>query len=221
MRARATSLVLFAAVVVGCGSSSSSSGADPDAAVSDSAGVSVDAADATSDVASHDAIDAHETIDPTVALAKYCTGTLKTEQMIRSTTGNEVWSAEAAPAPVGTTFLVTYEYGKWGGYVPHGAALPEKLDAGDGGLKKDVDFTSSCAIDGAVSHEVLLVTARIYEKPDLTGTPCVLDAGTEIHNWSFGSAGGSVSASCDEIKSTCGFASGSSRTFVPAPLIEG
>jgi hypothetical protein len=123
--------------------------------------------------------------------------------------GSGGWITDGSTAGAGTTFLVSPDFGKWEGYVFASDGSPRKVDADfKTGLVKDTDFTSDCAVDPSASsdkkHTVVLAKANIYANKDLTGTPCVIDAGTELTNYMFeGGFSGPASISSNEIKAKC------------------
>jgi hypothetical protein len=138
------------------------------------------------------------------AFSRYCTGTLKTEQRVLAASGGG-WADDGIAAPVGATFFVSARFGRWGGYVIRASGQPAELLA-DKGLTKEVDFTSDCANDPTLeSKMVMLADATLYPNTDLSGTPCTLTKGTELHDYDLHAAlGERTRLSSREIKETCG-----------------
>jgi hypothetical protein len=145
---------------------------------------------------------------PGVAFAAYCSGTLLTEQKILHPAGAGTWLGNGMKVPAATTFLISAEYGLWGGFVVDGTAAPVRLEADFAkGLVKGTDFTAGCATDSSPSSpkikRVLLARTTFYPKMDLTGAACALDPGTELTNLSFMSLGGAATVSADAIHAQC------------------
>lgn len=202
MLSRACALLLLAAplAVAACSSSDSSQGGGPDA----------------SKLAPY--------------TAKYCTGTLKTDQKLQTPmTWGGAWQGDGTlVAHAGAQFIVSAEFDQWLGYAMESDGTPVRI-SGDAtkGLTKDVDFTSDCATDAKRTdafsgHAVVLSPATLYANKELSGTPCTLDAGTELTNYSYAgslSPSDPISISANEIKAKCGLDQAYAKTLVYGQLI--
>jgi hypothetical protein len=165
------------------------------------------------------------------AFAKYCSGTLKTDQKLMHPMSGGGWQGDGTVhATAGTTFIVSPDFGHWGGYVLSSDGSVQKIDADfHTGLVKDTDFTSDCATDAALNAfsnpNVVLAKSTFYAAQDLSGAACTLEAGTTMTNFSYmsGGFGGSSSApatvSSAEIKAQCGFDTGYTRDLEYAALV--
>jgi hypothetical protein len=140
------------------------------------------------------------------AFSKYCTGTLKTEQKLEAASGGGGWVGNGTKAPAGTVFLLSADFGTFGGYVIGADGKPSKIDADfTKGLVKDTDFTTDCVADPKEHQsEVLLADATLFPKEDLSGTACTLPKATQLHNYSLSGGSAVTTMSSQEIKATCG-----------------
>lgn len=155
------------------------------------------------------------------AFSKYCTGTLKTAQKLEVASGGGSWVSDGSTAAAGSTFLLSAEFGVFGGYVIRADGKPAKLDADfSKGLVKDTDFTTDCAADPKEHQsEVLLADATLFPKNDLSGTACTLPKATQLHNYSLSGGGEVTTMSSQEIKATCGLDTAYSKDAYYAQLV--
>ncbi len=157
------------------------------------------------------------------AFSSYCTGTLKVEQALMFPEGAGAWSGNGVRAAVGTEFLVSAEFGQFGGFIIQNDGTPAKLK-GDfaKGLVKDTDFTSECATsadDRSKTRFVLLAKAKLFANADLSGATCELDAGTTFENYAYSSGASSASFSSPTLAAKCGFDKGYSNNIVFGSLL--
>lgn len=121
-----------------------------------------------------------------MSFSAFCEGTLlEPHQATEPGGGGFGIDFSSAPTfPVGTKFLLgthTTVSGKsiWQGFVisPEGE-LNGLYTPGFDGLKKDVDFSTSCATK--TTFDILLLTATFFDNSDLEGEGCTLQAGTVL-----------------------------------------
>ena len=156
-------------------------------------------------------------------LSDYCTGKLLVEQRVMTAIGHSAWGTKGSlKAPAGTEIVVGPSFDKWRGFYYLSVGQVGML-SGDSstGLVKDTDFTSNCATDvNAIGVRVLLQDSTVYPNPDLSGSACVLPAGTSFKS-AFSFAAGTPSAAiiASEIKDACGYETAYSSDFVHAQLL--
>src|SRR5512142_1359929 len=75
------------------------------------------------------------------SFAKYCSGTLKSDQKLMKSAGSGAWIGDGSQhASAGTVFLVSPDFQKWSGYVLLSDGTVDKIDADfTKGLVKDTD----------------------------------------------------------------------------------
>jgi hypothetical protein len=154
------------------------------------------------------------------AFEGYCTATLSVDTPMMLAEGAGSWQGNGKKVAAGTTFLVSADFHRWGGYVILEDGSPAELVTESAGLVKDKDFTSSCATDPEAStHFVLLRKSTFYPTAELTGTACALEAGTVFRSYSFSGLGEVATLSADGIKSTCNLETAYSKDIAYGSLV--
>jgi len=154
----------------------------------------------------------------------WCTGTLKVDIELSEPSGPGGWmsSGKQGVAKAGTTILVGSDWNKWEGYVIREDGTPMQLNADhDKGLVRDTDFTAACATDAKLTDwgtMVLLQDTTFFPAEDLSGTGCVLKAGTELTSYGF-YGGNTATVNAAEIEAQCGLAKAYTKDMVYGSLI--
>lgn len=154
------------------------------------------------------------------AFAEFCGGALTTSVSLMRPESPAVWMSDGSSAPAGSEVLLTERFDKWRGYSFDASGSPLMTNEP---LEKGTHFTSDCAPDsppnfGGLVH-VLLADSTFYPNEDLSGTPCVLPAGTKFQSFSFMASGTSASVSADEIQAQCQLAKSYSKDIVYGELL--
>lgn len=156
--------------------------------------------------------------------SKYCTGTTSKDIAYLTPAGPGSWSGSGATLPAGTTFLVSVDFSRYGGFAILDGGTPAQLKADfSKGLVLGEDFTSSCAPatppSASEDELVLLRTATLYANQDLSGSPCSLPAATSFQSYGYSSSGGGTGTfQSDELQSKCGFTKGYTNDMTYARL---
>ncbi|MGE0323494.1 MAG: hypothetical protein AB7K71_07000 [Polyangiaceae bacterium] len=156
--------------------------------------------------------------------AGYCSGTLLVDHDVQIASGAGRWTGTSADdffAPAGTEFLVSPSFDKWGGYVVYKDGTAGRVDDDfSTGLIKDQDFTSDCAIDvNTYGVDVLMQDSSLYETQALSGTRCVLPAGTVLEQLSFVNSSDAASVSAEAIRTQCGWDTAYSKDIAYGELL--
>ncbi len=165
-------------------------------------------------------------IDPAKVYAAGCTATLSVARTLETPMSGGGWSGDGTlHAPVGTTFLLTSDFNTFGGIAILNDGTPAEIDVDfTTGLVAGTDFSSTCAPATAPSttHFVILANSHVYPTAALTGTACVLPAGTELRAYSYESGLDSTTPpqlGGADVQTKCGFQTGYTSDLVYADVV--
>lgn len=116
----------------------------------------------------------------TYFFSEACTATLLQPVALQERTGPERWTLTAAMGQVGQQVLLATDRVNWHGYLFVDGEVTARVATAP--FQLGTHFSADCAGEpvDAETEKVVLMDSTLYESKDLSGTPCIVEAGTVV-----------------------------------------